>query len=35
MTNGHRAVILWQEYADACFPFRRKPRCHCAWYLEP
>ncbi|KRX34748.1 hypothetical protein T05_996 [Trichinella murrelli] len=46
MTNGHRAVILWQEYVDvilsklstpplACFPFRRKLGCHCAWYLVP
>ncbi|KRX13233.1 hypothetical protein T07_12445 [Trichinella nelsoni] len=46
MTNGHRAVILWQEYVDvilsklstpplACFPFRRIPGCHYAWYLVP
>ncbi|KRX82523.1 hypothetical protein T06_7216 [Trichinella sp. T6] len=46
MTNGHRAVILWQEYVDvilsklstpplACFPFGRKPGCHCAFHLEP
>ncbi|XP_003376633.1 putative N-chimaerin [Trichinella spiralis] len=46
MTNGHHAVILWLEYVDvilsklstpplACFPFRRKPGCHYAWYLVP